>query len=95
MYHLMYWSCWFAALLINKQRVIKHHTEFRDREVIKTVEVEVIRHDPNGLVKRDIEQIATHVTTAGYQKGDTLADVAYKQGQNDVLRFLQKKFLGG
>lgn len=95
MYHLLYWSCWFAALLIHKQRVIKHHVEFRDREVIKTVEVEVIKHDPKGLVKRDIDQLDAHIAAAGYQKGDTLADVAYKQGQSDVLRFLKKTFLGG
>jgi|5_EtaG_2_1085323.scaffolds.fasta_scaffold01303_16 hypothetical protein len=59
----------------------------------KTVEVEKIItiKDPSGLIKGDIEYIKKFFgKPIEYQDGITLEQVARKQGQLDVVRFIEK-----
>lgn len=59
----------------------------------KTVEVEktITIKDPSGLIKGDIEYIKKFFgKPIEYQDGITLEQVARKQGQLDVVRFIEK-----
>ena len=64
----------------------------------KTVEVEKIItiKDPSGLIKGDIEYIKKFFgKPIEYQDGITLEQVARKQGQLDVIRFIEKYKIEG
>ena len=67
---------------------------FKKSEPKQETEKYVPNKDPHGLIQRDIQFIEENVPSSGYRKGDTLADVAYRQGQADLLNFIKKHFKG-
>jgi hypothetical protein len=50
--------------------------------------------DPRGFIHQDIKVIRKHLPRLGYQKGDTLEDVAYRQGYHDLLLYIETKIIG-
>ena len=61
---------------------------------IKLVEKEVVRLDSRGLITRDIEFIKKHISPVEWKKGMTLEEMAYRQGQWDLLRFIEERVAG-
>ena len=61
---------------------------------IKLVEKEVVRLDSRGLITNDIEFIKKHIPPVEWKKGLSLEDIAYRQGQWDLLRFIEEKVAG-
>lgn len=58
----------------------------------QTVTVQKTLKDPRGLVKREIEILKKR--TRGYYKlDDSLESVAYRQGQLDLIRFIETKLV--
>lgn len=94
MYNTTYLFSWLVAYCLSKTTIVKEKrvTEYVDK--IVTEKVTVTKHDPFGLVKQDIEDLEEVIPKVHFKTGDTLADVAYKQGQKDVLTFLKRKHLG-
>ena len=45
--------------------------------------------------KRQIALIDKHINQKKYQVGDSLESVAYRQGQVDLLKFIDTKLIGG
>ena len=66
---------------------------FRKREK-EVVTEEVTRLDPRGMIRTDIQFIKRHLPDLGWVKGDTIEEVSYKQGQHDLLRFIEQKVVG-
>ena len=60
------------------------------QEITKTVKV----LDPRGMIRNDIEFIRKHLPTVGWQKNSTLEEIAYNQGQHDLLHFIETKVVG-
>jgi len=50
--------------------------------------------DPRGLVRQDIAFIRSKLPRLGWQQGDTLEGIAYRQGQHDLLVFIETKVIG-
>ena len=61
---------------------------------VEEQEEERVMLDPRGLVHNDMEYIKRHIPQPGYIEGDTLADVAYKQGMHDLIRFIETNVIG-
>lgn len=61
---------------------------------IKLIEKEIIRLDARGLVKNDIEFIRKHIAPVEWKAGNSLEEMAYKQGQHDLLLFIETKVVG-
>ena len=57
-----------------------------------TKEVEVL--NPRGLCDKDIAFAARHCPMPGWKRGETLEEIAYKQGQQDMLIFFKEKVIG-
>lgn len=45
--------------------------------------------------RRQIEQIRKFVDLTKYKVGDSIESVAYRQGQVDLIDFIEKQILGG
>lgn len=82
MYHLMYWSSYLISLIISKNTVVK--TQFVD---VPLPMVETLRNH--------IDKLSSLTATPHWKDGDTVEQVAYRQGQADVVRLARKIFLGG
>ena len=52
------------------------------------------KRDPSGLAKRDIDMVRRHIATVHWKPGLTLEQVAYAQGQEDLLRIIEQKVMG-
>ena len=50
--------------------------------------------DPH-MGQRQLEKIRRSIDKSKYKVGDTLESVAYRQGQQDVLDFIEKQIIGG
>jgi hypothetical protein len=50
--------------------------------------------DPRGFIPQDIKLIRQHLPRLGYQTGDTLEDVAYRQGFHDLLLYIETRIIG-
>lgn len=50
--------------------------------------------DPQ-MGRRQIEQIRKHVNMTKYRVGDPIESVAYRQGQIDLLDYIERQILGG
>ena len=56
--------------------------------------VEVIKLDPRGISKAQVDKMKLH--TRGYYKlNDSLESVAYRQGQTDLIRYVETKLIAG
>lgn len=62
----------------------------RDRVYIK----EEARLDPRGLVRNDIKFIRAKVPAPMWSKGTTIEQVAYAQGQQDLIQFIETRVIG-
>jgi len=60
------------------------------KEVIKTVEV----RDPSGLIRNDITYLKKHTSQVHWKAGTTLEQIAYQQGQVDVIGVIENKVVG-
>ena len=61
---------------------------------IKVVEEEVVRLDPRGLIRNDIEFIRSKLQPVEWKAGMTMEEIAYRQGQQDLLKFIETKVVG-
>lgn len=52
------------------------------------------RIDPRGFIHKDIQFIRQRLPRVGYQKGDTLEDIAHRQGFHDCLEFIENHVIG-
>ncbi len=69
------------------------HT-FTSPKIIKQTETHT-KLDPRGLVRSDINFIRKHIRGVHYQAGRTsIEDIAYAQGQNDAILFIEQKVIG-
>lgn len=50
--------------------------------------------DPH-MGKRQLDAIRKNVSETKYQVGDTIESVAYRQGQVDLMEFIEKRIIGG
>lgn len=55
----------------------------------KVVHKEVIIKCNHGLIQTDLERIKKVIDMSDYRVGDSLESVAYKQGQKDLIRFIE------
>lgn len=70
------------------------HTSSDDIPDIKYIEKEVVRLDPRGLVKNDIEFIRSKLLPVEWRPGMTMEEIAYLQGKQDLLKFIEAKVVG-
>ena len=61
---------------------------------VKLVETEVVRLDPRGLVKNDIAFIRSKLLPVEWKTDMTIEEIAYRQGQHDLLKFIEQKVVG-
>lgn len=52
------------------------------------------KRDPSGLAKRDIDMVRRHIAEVHWKNGMSIEQVAYAQGQEDLLRIIEKKVMG-
>jgi hypothetical protein len=80
-------SLYISSLLVNlfapPPRVVQV-------EVIKEVEV----RDPSGLIHNDLAFLRKHTAKVQWKLGSTLDQLAYQQGQADVLNTIETKVIG-
>lgn len=50
--------------------------------------------DPQ-IGRRQVKQIREKIDTTKYRIGDSLESVAYRQGQMDLIDFIERSILGG
>ena len=62
-------------------------------KVVVRIEVQD-RLDPRGLVYTDMKYIEKHVPPVHYSKEMTLEEVAYQQGQHDMVSFIKNNVIG-
>ena len=60
-------------------------------KVVKETEVQL---DPRGAIHTDLQFIKSHTRPVHWADGDTLETVAYRQGQADLIKFIETKVLG-
>lgn len=61
---------------------------------IYTIKIkEVLKKDPNGMMKRDLALMRKYSKTKPYEVGDSLELVAYKQGQADLINMVESKMV--
>ena len=61
-----------------------------ETQEVKTVKI----LDPRGMIRTDIEYIRQYLPKVGWQKDSTLEEIAYNQGQHDLLHFIETKVVG-
>lgn len=62
-------------------------------EVTKYKWKEVVKKDPNGLIKHDMDTIKRIANTRPYKVGDPLDLIAYKAGQNDLIQGIYRHII--
>ena len=50
--------------------------------------------DPSGLAARDIALVRRHISEVHWKPGFTLEQIAYAQGQEDLLRIIEQRIMG-
>jgi len=66
--------------------------KYRPPAIVITNTIE--KRDPSGLAKRDIDMVRRHIASVHWKPGLTLEQVAYAQGQEDLLRIIEQKVMG-
>ena len=64
----------------------------RPPAIVRTNTIET--RDPSGLAKRDIDMVRRHIAEVHWKNGMSIEQVAYAQGQEDLLRIIEKKVMG-
>lgn len=55
--------------------------------------VPVVRLDPNGLSRSQMALIKKYAATGQYQIGDSIESVAYRQGQLDLIKMIERRII--
>ena len=76
------------------QKLLPTHISSDELPDIKYIEKEVVRLDPRGLVKNDIKFIRSKLLPVEWTTELTMAEIAYRQGQQDLLKFIESKVVG-
>ena len=58
------------------------------------VEKEVIKLDPRGLIRGDLDYIKKRLAPVAWQQGVTMEELAYRQGQHDIVKFIEDNMVG-
>ena len=85
-------SMYQLSLIISSllAQTFRHVPTIVEKEVIKEVEV----RDPAGIMRNDILFIQKHMAPPQWTAGTTIEEVAYAQGQLDLLKFIEDKVVG-
>ena len=86
MYQFTLWISGLAADLVYKQAAPRTVT------VQKVITEE--RLDPRGLVRNDIKFLNSKVPPVSWKADTTIEEVAYAQGQQDLIRFIETRVIG-
>ena len=76
------------------QKSLPPPTSSVDIPDIKYIEKEVVRLDSRGLVKNDIAFIRSKLQPVEWRPGMTMEELAYLQGKQDLLKFIEQKVVG-
>ena len=66
--------------------------KLRPPAIVRTNTIET--RDPSGLAKRDIDMVRRHIAEVHWKNGMSIEQVAYAQGQEDLLRIIEQKVMG-
>ena len=80
-------------MFIYIQDLLTYHWERLRPPAIERVITHEIR-DPSGLAARDIAIVRRHVQEVHWKPGTTIEQVAYAQGQHDLLRIIEQRVMG-
>ena len=61
---------------------------------IKYIEKEVVKLDPRGLIRGDLDYIKKRLAPIAWQPGVTMEELAYRQGQHDIVKFIEDNMVG-
>ena len=61
---------------------------------LRVIEKEVVKLDPRGLVRNDLEFIRSRILPVEWKPGITMEEIAYRQGQHELLKFIEAKLVG-
>ena len=75
-----------------KQLFNKVINKYFTKTIIK--EVVVYEKDPNGFIQNDMAWLKANVPIPHYKVGDSIEQVAYRQGQADLLRVIETRLIG-
>jgi hypothetical protein len=53
----------------------------------------VIKHDPKGLVQHDMKYLRSVFKEKRYSPKDTHADIMFREGQQQVLDFIERELI--
>jgi hypothetical protein len=53
-----------------------------------------IKLDPRGLVRTDIKFLKDRVPAPYWKEGTTIQEIAYAQGQQDLISFIETRLIG-
>ena len=73
--------------------LLTYHWERLRLPAIERVITHEIR-DPSGLAARDIALVKRHISELHWKPGTTIEQVAYAQGQHDLLRIIEQRVMG-
>jgi len=73
--------------------LLTYHWERLRLPAIERVITHEIR-DPSGLAARDIALVRRHISEVHWKPGLTLEQIAYAQGQEDLLRIIEQRVMG-
>ena len=79
---------------MTSQKSLPPPTSSTDIPDVKVVETEVVRLDPRGLVRNDITFIRSKLLPVEWKANMTIEEIAYRQGQHDLLKFIEQKVVG-
>ena len=79
---------------MKSQKSLPPPTSSTDIPDVKLIETEVVRLDPRGLIKNDIEFIRSKLLPVEWNSDMTMEEIAYRQGKYDLLKFIEQKVVG-
>ena len=79
---------------MTSQKSLPPPTSSTDIPDVRLIETEVVRLDPRGLIKNDIAFIKSKLLPVEWKADITMEEIAYRQGQQDLLKFIEQKVVG-
>lgn len=79
---------------MTSQKYLPPPTSSTDIPDVRLIETEVVRLDPRGLIKNDIAFIKSKLLPVEWKADITMEEIAYRQGQQDLLKFIEQKVVG-